>query len=99
MNDMLMKQYMDASKVTFLPATKLVKVEGDLFTCKVTVENGEKQSVLECDTVLLALGFMPTAKKAEEFEAVAPVTLIGDGLRPRKIIFAIEDAHEAIRKL
>ena len=99
MNDMLMKQYMDASKVTFLPATKLVKVEGDLFTCQVTVENDGKQTVLDCDTVLLALGFMPTAKIAEAFEAVAPVTLIGDGLRPRKIIFAIEDAHEAIRNL
>ncbi len=99
MNDMLMKQYMDASKVTFLPATKLVKVDGDLFTCKVTVESADKQSVLACDTVLLALGFTPTAKQAEAFEAVAPVTVIGDGLKPRKIIFAIEDAHEAIRKL
>lgn len=99
MNDLVMKQYMDKSNVTFKPATKLVKVEGDLFTCKVTVENNGTQEVLDCDTVLLALGFMPTTQQAAEYEAIAPVTPIGDGLRPRKIVYAIEDAYEAIRKL
>ena len=99
MNDLVMKHYMEKSKVSFMPATKLVKVEGDLFTCKVTVENNGAEQVLDCDTVLLALGFLPTAQQAEELQSIAPVTIIGDGLRPRKIVYAIEDAYEAVRTL
>ena len=55
--------------------------------------------MLECDTVLLALGFTPTADAAEPFKAVAPVTVIGDSAEPRKIVFAIDDAYEALRNL
>lgn len=99
MNDELLKKYMKESGVTFLPKTKLLGIEGDLFGCKVTVETGEAQQVLECDTVLLALGFTPTADAAEPFKAVAPVTVIGDSAEPRKIVFAIDDAYEAVRNL
>lgn len=99
MNDLVMKHYMDKSNVSFLPATKLLGVEGDLFTCNVTVETAGVQKTLECDTVLLALGFLPTADQAAAYESIAPVTMIGDGLKPRKIIFAIEDAYNAILAL
>lgn len=99
MNDMVMKMYMDRSHVRFLPNTKLVKVDGDLFTCDVTVESKGEEQVIPCDTVLLALGFVPTAAQTEELEKIAPVSVIGDALRPRKIVYAIEDAYEAVRKL
>lgn len=99
MNDMLMKQYMVKSNVQFMPSTKLVRIDGDDFTCTVTVESEGVQSTVECDTVLLALGFLPTADMAGQFDSIAPVTVIGDSQRPRKIIFAIEDAHNAVRAL
>ena len=47
----------------------------------------------------LALGFAPTAQAAAAFESVAPVTVLGDAQQPRKILFAVGDAHEAVRKL
>ena len=99
MNDMLMKQYMAKSNVQFMPSTKLVRIDGDDFTCTVTVESEGVQSTVECDTVLLALGFLPTADLAGQFDSIAPVTVIGDSQRPRKIIFAIEGAHNAVRAL
>lgn len=99
MNDMVMKMYMERSHVDFRPATKLVKVEGDIFTCNVTVENKGVEQVIPCDTVLLALGFLPTGAQAEALKEIAPVSVIGDGLKPRKIVFAIEDAYEAVRQL
>ena len=108
MNDMLMKQYMVKSNVQFMPSTKLVRIDGDDFTCTVTVESEGVQSTVECDTVLLALGFLPTAtsdcfsslcSKARSERRETPVTVIGDSQRPRKIIFAIEDAHNAVRAL
>ena len=99
MNDMLMRDYMARSNVDFRPATKLVRIDGDAFTCSVTVEHAHEQQQIACDTVLLALGFAPTAQAAAAFEAVAPVTVLGDAQQPRKILFAVGDAHEAVRKL
>lgn len=99
MNDDLMKKYMAESGVSFRPKTKLEAVEGDYFGCKVTVSCGEETQVLECDTVLLALGYLPTADAAKALEAVAPVTVIGDAAKPRRIVFAIEEAWEAVRNL
>lgn len=99
MNDMLMRDYMARSNVDFRPATKLVRINGDAFTCSVTVEHAHEQQQIACDTVLLALGFAPTAQAAAAFEAVASVTVLGDAQQPRKILFAVGDAHEAVRKL
>ena len=99
MNDMLMRDYMARSNVDFRPATKLVRIDGDAFTCSVTVEHAHEQQQIACDTVLLALGFAPTAQAAAAFEAVAPVTVLGDAQQPRKILCAVGDAHEAVRKL
>lgn len=65
----------------------------------VTVEHAHEQQQIACDTVLLALGFAPTAQAAAAFESVAPVTVLGDAQQPRKILFAVGDAHEAVRKL
>lgn len=97
MNDMLLKEYMEKSGVCFMPSTKLLRVEGNLFGCKVIVESGKEQKALECDTVLLALGFQPTGERAAEYESIAPVTVIGDAQSPRKIIFAVEEAYDAVR--
>ena len=94
MNDMLMRDYMARSNVDFRPATKLVRIDGDAFTCSVTVEHAHEQQQIACDT-----GFAPTAQAAAAFEAVAPVTVLGDAQQPRKILFAVGDAHEAVRKL
>ena len=99
MNDILMKQYMDKSGVCFMPGTRLKKVEGDALGCRVTVESKGQERVLDCDTVLLALGFLPAADQAEPFKAIAPVSIIGDSQSPRKILFAVEEAYEAVRAL
>lgn len=99
MNDMLMKQYMAKSNVQFMPSTKLICIDGDDFTCIATVESAGEQRNIECDTVLLALGFLPTADLAIQYSSIAPITVIGDSKRPRKIIYAIEEAYKAIRAL
>lgn len=99
MNDMLMKKQMAGSNVRFCPGTKLVEVENDLLGCRVTVERNGQQETEAYDTVLLALGFTPTVEAGKALESIAPVTVIGDSAKPRKIIFAIEEAHEAVRNL
>lgn len=99
MNDMLQSEQMAASGVTFLPGTRLHRVEGDALHCKVTVETGEELKVIDCDTVLIALGVEPTMEAAEELRRIAPVTVIGDAANSGKILDAVEGAWDAIRKL
>lgn len=77
------------------PGIRLERIEEDGLGCCVAVESGGEERSLDCETVLLALGFLPTADQAEPFKAIAPVGIIGDSRIPRKILFAIEAANEA----
>ena len=99
MNDDLMKDLMAKSTVNFLSGTRLKAIEGDLFGCRATITAGEKEQIIACDTVLLALGYDSTVDKAAELEAIAPVTVIGDAAKSGKILDAVESAWEAVRNL
>ena len=99
MNDDLLKDLMAKSTVNFLSGTRLKSVEGDVFGCKATVTTGDEEHIIECDTVLLALGYDPTGDKAAELEAVAPVTVIGDAAKAGKILHAVHSAWDAVRNL
>ena len=99
MNDMLMKRYMEKSNVSFMSGTRLKQIEKEGLGCRVTVESRGEEHSMYCDTVLLALGFLPTADQAEPFKAIAPVSIIGDSREPRKILYAVEEAYEAVRGL
>ncbi|MBQ3011155.1 MAG: FAD-dependent oxidoreductase, partial [Oscillospiraceae bacterium] len=99
MNDDLLKDLMAKSTVNFLSGTRLKSVEGDVFGCKATVTTGDEEHIIECDTVLLALGYDPTGDKAAELEAIVPVTVIGDAAKAGKILHAVHSAWDAVRNL
>ena len=99
MNDDLLKDLMKKSTAEFMTGYRLKSVEGDAFGCKAIVSNGETEREIVCDTVLLALGYDSTADKAKALEAVAPVTVIGDAAKAGKILHAVHDAWNAVRKL
>lgn len=99
MNDDLLKDLMAKSTVNFLSGTRLQAIEGDAFGCRATVTKGEETLVIDCDTVLLALGYDATADKAAQLEGIAPVTVIGDAARPGKILHAVHSAWDAVRNL
>ena len=99
MNDDLMKKYMAESSVKFMPKTKLLRIEGDCFGCRVFAEKAGEELQLSCDTVLLALGYKPRAAEGKAYEALSPVSIIGDSANPRRILFAVEDAWEAVRNI
>lgn len=100
MNDQLLKKQMGESGVEFRPGTKLLSVEGDIHGNIVHVECGGRKESLSCDTLLLALGFAPTAEQAKaDYGDICEVVCIGDSLATKKIIDAVHEAYEAVRRL
>ena len=64
-----------------------------------TVENADGQSVLECETVLMALGMVSTKPAAEAFEDICPVEMVGDSVARGNILDAVHTAWDAVKKL
>ena len=95
MNDDLLKDLMAASKVQFIPKARLQRIEGDVFGCKAYLTVGEEEQVIDCDTVLLAVGDAPVAAP----ELNVPVTVIGDASKGGKIMDAVHSAYHAVRNL
>ena len=60
---------------------------------------GLAESLLECDAVVLALGFTAGEPTAEELAGVAglQVRVIGDAVQPRKVLDAVWEGFHAAR--
>ena len=99
MNDDLLRKMMEESSVHFMKDSRLQSIRREGERCIVTVAAGEMQQELVCDTVLLALGYDPSAEQAEAFSHIAPVTVIGDACKAGKIIDAVHGAWEAVRSI
>ncbi len=96
MNGDLLKKMMRESGITFRTSTRLVSVDSTRTHTSVTVEGPEGEDTIECDTVLMALGFAPTSALAETFSDICPVIPIGDAVETRKILYATTDAYHAV---
>lgn len=99
MNGDLLRKMMRDSGITFRTGTKLVAVDSTRQHTAVKVEGPEGEDSIECDTVLMALGFAPTKNIAETFADICPVIPIGDSVEARKILYATGDAYRAVRGL
>ena len=96
MNGDLLKKMMRESGITFRTSTKLVAVDSTRTHTEVTVEGPDGEDTIECDTVLMALGFAPTSKIGETLSDICPVIAIGDAVEARKILYATTDAYNAV---
>ena len=80
-----------------------VKVEANakvtnITPTSVTFERDGQTIILECDTVLNAVGFRPNNQLEELLdEKYDEVAVIGDAVAPRKILTAIHEGYHAIR--
>lgn len=94
-NDAILREMMAAGKGTYLTSTKLVEVTDK----GIVVETAEGQKEIECDTVLLAMGWSPDAQQGEQFADICKVITIGDSNKCRNIQGATSEAYEAIASL
>ncbi len=83
-------------RVNILTETKVERVKGNTIEIN---KKGQKQTV-KADTVIIATGFKSNRKLAEELESLMlEVYMIGDCLRPRKILQAIHEGFSVGNKI
>lgn len=94
-NDAILREMMAAGRGTYLTNTKLLEVTDK----GILVETAEGTKEIECDTVLLAMGWSPDADKAQEFADICKVITVGDSNKCRNIQGATSEAYLAIASL
>lgn len=63
-------------------------------------ESAEGREEIDCDTVVLALGFRSDNALEKELEGKVPeVVTVGDAVTPRKVLSAVWESYYAIRAL
>lgn len=96
MNKMQLEGMLQTSGIELLPKTKLVEVKAD----GVVVESEGETKEIACDTVLMAMGTIPTEKAAKELESICPVYCIGEAAHgAANILTGVEDAYQTVSKL
>lgn len=94
-NDTILREMMAAGKGTYLTNTKLIEV----IDKGIVVETPDGKQEIECDTVLLAMGWSPDAKQGEDFSDLCRVITIGDSNECRNIQGATSKAYEAVASI
>ena len=85
---------LEKSGVTLLAGTELLEVDGR----GARVEFGEDERHIECDSVVLAMGLEPRSALAAQLEGGTPeVFVVGDAVRPGKVLDAVWEGFHAAR--
>ena len=95
MNEIQLRTMLDTSDVEVFTSTKLTSVEED----GVVVEGPDGKRKIACDTVLMALGYTSTTEDAEVYRDICPVYTIGDSVKARNIMSAVEEAYEVVSNI
>ena len=95
-DSMMLKHMLAKTGIAIHTGTKLLSI-GD---GSITVENNGDQSSLECDSIILAIGFRPNSGLAEQLTGrVKNVVKIGDAVAPRKVLDAVWEGCHAVMAL
>lgn len=94
-NKTMQLKWMSAAPLTIHEGTRLISIQNT----SVTVERAGERFAIPCDTVCLAMGFRPSGELAKAYEDICPVSVIGDAAQPRKIMYAVADAMQAVLAL
>lgn len=94
LNHMQLFGMIEEEGIEVLDGTRLVEVADG----GVSVEGRDGRRLIECDSVVLALGFKPRDALAEELEGGSlEVVRIGDAVRPGRVMEAIWEGYHAGR--
>ena len=85
---------LEESGVTLLARTELLEVDGR----GARVEFGGDERYIDCDSVVLAMGLEPSRALADQLEGGIPgVFVVGDAVRPGKVLDAVWEGFHAAR--
>jgi 2-enoate reductase len=91
MNRMMLNEMLDESNVRIMVNTKLAAIEEGC----IVVDNAGTKEKIQCDDVILALGFRPDFSLEQELAGKVEVITVGDANQPGKILDAVWSAFSA----
>lgn len=94
-NESILRDMMAAGKNEYLTKTKLVEITDS----GIVVESKAGLRTVECDSVLLAMGWAPDANSGKEFEDICRVFTVGDSNKCRNIYKSTHEAYEAVKNI
>lgn len=93
-NDQALRDLVKERNLGIVADAKVTKITSN----SVIYTKDGKENVIECDTVIVAAGFLPNNELEEALDnKVKDLTVIGDAEAPRKIITAVHEGYHAIR--
>jgi 2-enoate reductase len=93
-NDQALKDMLKERNVASVCGAQVTKIEAD----KITYIKDDKEFTLECDTVIIAIGYKANNALEEALiDEIDELTVIGDAEAPRKILDAVHEGYHAIR--
>ena len=91
-NAMMLNQLLDHINIKTKTSSKLMEIKED----HVLVQSNGQEEELSCDTVVLAMGFVPNTDLYEVLKDKYTVVNIGDSVKVRKVLDAVSEAYDAI---
>lgn len=91
-----LNQLMKENGLSYLTSTKVQSVNDS----GIIVDHFGKIETIPCDNLVLAVGFRPNNSLMEELEGkINDIIIIGDAIKPRKILDSVWEGYYAIRAL
>ena len=91
-NAMMLNQLLEHTNITVKTSTKLMEIKED----HVLVQGSEREEDIACDTVVLAMGFVPNTDLYEALKSDYTIVNVGDSVKVRKVLDAVSEAYDAV---
>lgn len=91
-NAMMLNQLLNHTNITAKTSTKLMEIKED----HVLVQCSEQEEDIACDTVVLAMGFVPNTDLYEALKEDYTIVNVGDSVKVRKVLDAVSEAYDAV---
>lgn len=94
-NAMMLQKLLSEAPITIKTSCRLSEIqEGSIIT-----SFQDKQEKLNCDNVVLAMGFAPNLNLYHALEGKVNIINIGDSIKARKVLESVHEAYNAIESL
>jgi len=94
-NLMMLNQLLQHPNITTNVSSKLISIEDN----SITINKDGTDEEINCDTVVLAMGFAPNDKIYNNLKDKLDIVNIGDSIKARKVLDAVHEAHDAILEI
>jgi len=91
-NAMMLNQLLNHTNITAKTSTKLMEIKEN----QVLVQGSGREEGIACDTVVLAMVFVPNTDLYEALKEDYTIVNVGDSVKVRKVLDAVSEAYDAV---